>query len=430
MSVKITGVEPGSIGEQMGIRPGEILYSINGNSITDVLDYRFYETESLLALDVSGRTLQVKKSRYGSLGLEFGSYLMDRERSCKNKCVFCFIDQLPRGMRESLYFKDDDDRLSFLFGNYITLTNINEEEIDRIIKLRISPINVSVHTMNPELRCKMMNNRFAGDSLRFLKKLADGGIHLNCQLVLCPGLNDGDELKRSLTELCALGECLQSVACVPVGLSAHREGLFPLTPYTAAGAAEVIRIIEGFGDKLIGARGARTVFPSDEFYILAKKELPPYEFYEDFPQIENGVGMFRNLEEELLFALEEAPEKVQSRHVSLVTGVAIHPLLQKLLDEVRGKWDNIKIELIPVKNRFFGGSVDVTGLLTGSDILYELQKLELYEELLIPDVCLKAGEDIFLDDMRLTELETALAVPLVKVGPTGDQLLRAILGAE
>ena len=326
MAVEIFGVDKNSLAERAGIKPHDKLVSINGHDITDILDFRFYETNTHLHVvyeTAEGERREEKfvKPQYGALGLAFETYLMDRQRSCRNKCVFCFIDQLPPGMRETLYFKDDDDRLSFLFGNYITLTNIDEREIDRIIEMRISPINISVHTMNPTLRCKMMHNRFAGDALRFVRKLAEHNIKLNCQIVLCPGLNDGEELEFTLSEMYALGESLQSVACVPVGVTRYREGLYPLETFNKDTARAAIEILERWGDKFKAERGSRTVFPSDEFYLIAKRELPPYEFYEDFPQIENGVGMLRDLEEEFSWAVEDEPERDIKRRVTIPTGV-------------------------------------------------------------------------------------------------------------
>lgn len=434
--VKITGVEPGSRADRSGITPGDTLLSINGHNIVDILDYRFFETERdlRLTLEREGRELEIEiiKPQYAGIGLEFESYLMDRERSCRNKCVFCFIDQLPKGMRETLYFKDDDDRLSFLFGNYITLTNIDDREIDRILSMHISPINVSVHTMDPELRCKMMNNRFAGDALRHLYRLAQGGIRINCQIVLCPGLNDGQALDHSLSELCKFGESLQSVACVPVGLTRYREGLYPLTPFDRESAAAALDIIEGWGERCKAERGARTVYASDELYILAGRELPPLEFYEDLPQIENGVGMLRDLEDSFLWALEEAGglEGEAPRRVTIPTGECGYAFLEKMLDALRDKCHNLSIELVPVRNDFFGGTVNVTGLLTGGDICAQLSGRELGEQVLVANNMLKAGEDIFLDDMTLSELSEKLGVPAVRVGGSGEALLAAILGRE
>lgn len=432
--VKIDGITKGSYAELLEIKSGETLAAINGHDIKDVLDYRFYETESNLELlimssDGRERRLKLKKPQYESIGLEFSTYLMDKESSCRNKCIFCFIDQLPKGMRDTLYFKDDDDRLSFLFGNYVTLTNMNEEEIDRIISMHISPINISVHTMNPELRCKMMNNRFAGESLNFIKKLSANGIRLNCQLVLCPGYNDGEELKFSLEELKKLGPNLQSIACVPVGVTRYREGLEQLTPYNEESAGETIDIIEAFGESFLRENGARTVFASDEFYIIAGRELPPYEFYEDFPQIENGVGMIRNLEEEFRWALDDCePSSFEvKRHISLVTGEAVYPFITSLLDELKIKCNNLNIDVYPIKNEFFGGTVNVTGLITGSDIIRELKGKDLGDELLIPSSMLKADEDIFLDDITMEKLSEELGVKLRKVGALGEDLLNAAL---
>lgn len=432
--VKISGVAKGSRAESLGILPGDSLVSINGHEITDVLDYRFFETERELRLTISRsgkeQVLELVKPQYAEIGLEFETYLMDRQHSCRNKCIFCFIDQLPPGMRETLYFKDDDDRLSFLFGNYITLTNIDDREIDRILQMHISPINVSVHTMDPELRCKMMNNRFAGESLRHLYRLAEGGVKLNCQIVLCPGINDGKALEFSLDKLYGLGESLLSVACVPVGVTRYREGLYPLETYTRETAAATLDILERYGERFLQERGSRTVYGSDELYLLAERPLPPLEFYEDFPQIENGVGMLRNLEDEFNWALEEAELPDAPRKVTIPTGEGVFPFLNSLLDGLRRKCHNLTIDLVPVHNDFFGGTVNVTGLLTGQDLLKNLKGRELGDEILLSSSMLKADEDIFLDDMTLTELSEALGVPVRKTGSSGEALLLAILGQE
>ena len=433
MAVEIFGVQPHSLAERAGIVPGDKLISINGHEITDVLDFRFFETNTHLTVvfeKASGERCEEKiiKSQYGSLGLEFETYLMDQQRSCRNKCVFCFIDQLPKGMRETLYFKDDDSRLSFLFGNYITLTNIDDREIDRIIEMHISPINISVHTMNPELRCKMMQNRFAGDALRHLRRLAANNIRLNCQIVLCPGLNDGAELEYTLSELFSLGDCLQSVACVPVGLTRYRDGLYPLVPYTKETAGEVLEILERWGEKFKAERGSRTVFPSDEIYLIAERELPPYEFYEDFPQIENGVGMLRDLEEEFLWVLDEMPGRPLQRRVTIPTGEAPFCFLNKLFDALREKFPGLEINLVPVHNDFFGGTVDVTGLLVGRDLVRRLREENLGEEVLIPTAMLMVDEDVFLDDMTLEELGDMLGVRVKRMKKDAAGQLRDMLG--
>ena len=434
MAAEIFGVQPGSLAERAGMEKGDRLISINGHDITDVLDFRFFETNTHLTVvfeKADGRRLEEKiiKSQYGSLGLEFETYLMDKQRSCRNKCVFCFIDQLPKGMRETLYFKDDDARLSFLFGNYITLTNIDDREIDRIIEMHISPVNVSVHTMNPQLRCEMMQNRFAGDVLRYLKRLAENNIRLNCQIVLCPGLNDGEELEFTLSELFALGESLQSVACVPVGLTRYREGLYPLQPFSKETAGAAIDILERWGDRFLRERGSRMVFPSDEFYLIAQRELPPYEFYEDFPQIENGVGMLRDFEEEFLWALEDTEGCQMQRRVTIPTGTAAFPFLNRVFDALHTKFPGLAVNLVPVKNDFFGGTVDVTGLLTGQDVLRQLQKENLGEEVLIPSNMLMADEDIFLDDMTVGMLSEKLGVPVRRMKKDAAGELSDILGS-
>lgn len=432
MAVNISGVESRSRAERAGIRPGDVLLRINGHDIVDVLDYRFFETERELRLSLSreGAPYEVElvKPQYAEIGLEFATYLMDQQRSCRNKCIFCFIDQLPPGMRETLYFKDDDDRLSFLFGNYITLTNIDDREVDRILQMHISPINVSVHTMDPQLRCKMMHNRFAGDSLRHLYRLAAGGIKLNCQIVLCPGINDGDALEFTLKEFWSLGEGLLSVACVPVGLTRYREGLYPLEPYNQRTAGEVLDILERWGGRWKKERGARTVFASDELYLLAKRPIPPLEFYEDFPQIENGVGMLRNLQDEFDWALEDLELPDAPRKVTIPTGEGGCAFLNSLLDGLRRKCHNIIVDLVPVHNDFFGGTVNVTGLLTGQDLLKNLKGRDLGDQVLLATSMMKAGEDVFLDDMTREELSAALGVPVCRVGNTGEALVRAVCG--
>lgn len=425
-------VTAGSLAEKAGVRPGDTLLALNGHPIVDVLDYRFFETEPVASIrwEHGGETRErtVRKGQYEPLGMEFETYLMDAQRSCRNKCVFCFIDQLPKGMRPTLYFKDDDDRLSFLFGNYITLTNIDDREIDRILQMHISPINVSVHTMDPVLRCKMMQNRFAGDALRHLRRLAQGGIRLNCQIVLCPGLNDGAALEETLEKLFALGESLLSVACVPVGLTRYREGLYPLEPFDAEKAGAAIDILERWGETFLAARGSRTVYPSDEFYLIAKRELPPAEFYEDFPQIENGVGMLRDLETEFSYAMEDVPPHPVSRTVTVPTGEAAFPFLRALFDRAEARFPGLSVRLVPVKNEFFGGTVDVTGLLVGRDVKNALLPLDLGDAVYLPGAMLMADEDVFLDDLTVGELEAALGVPVRRMHRDAAGQLADLLG--
>lgn len=432
MSVAIYRLRPGSIAEKKRLRPGDLLISINGNPINDLLDLDFYAAEPRLTLELERegrrRTVRVRKEQYADLGLEFETYLIDQERSCRNGCIFCFVDQMPPGMRESLYFKDDDARLSFLFGNYITLTNLSEQELDRIIRMHISPINVSVHTTNPALRVRMMRNRFAGEALGQMKRLAQAGIRLNCQLVLCPGVNDGPELTRSLEDLGALWPSVQSVACVPVGLTRYREGLCPLRPYDKAAAGETIDRIERFSEAFLEAHGTRLAYPSDELFLKAERPLPEEEYYEDFSQLENGVGVVPLLMEEFRAALADLPESGQARRVSLATGTAAAPFLRQLVKELQTKRKSLECTVIPVENRFFGESINVAGLVTGRDLLAALEGLDLGEALLLPSVMLRHEQDRFLDDVTLEELRQKAGVPVEICEIDGAQLLAALKG--
>lgn len=434
MSVKVMSVLRGSAAERAGLQGGDTVISINGNNITDVLDYRFYINECLLNIEYERRCERlntvIRKGEYDDIGLEFETYLMDKQRSCRNKCIFCFIDQLPKGMRESLYFKDDDSRLSFLFGNYITLTNLTEGEVDRIIKMHISPINISVHTTNPQLRVKMMGNRFAGESLSALYKLAAAGTAINCQLVVCPGYNDGAELERSLRDLCGLCPSVQSIAVVPLGLTKHREGLTELTPFDADSAAKVIDTVESYGAMMLEKYGSRVIFAADEFYIKAGRELPDAEFYEDFSQLENGVGMCALLKDEVLQAVENTDGDDRVRHLSIATGYAAYPLISEIVDIIKNKWHNLDCKIYRIRNDFFGDSITVAGLLTGGDLLNQLQDKPLGDRLLVSDCMFKADADIMLDDVTISELCDRLGVPVYAVPNDGWQLLEAILNLE
>ncbi len=430
MGVKIVDVVKRSLAHKAGLKSDYTLNKINGTEIFDVLDYDFYATDSMLEIeytDSKGKThtSKIKKDEYEDIGLVFSTYLIDKQRSCKNKCIFCFIDQLPKGMRDTLYFKDDDERLSFIFGNYITLTNITDREVYRIIKMHISPINISVHTTNPKLRCKMMNNRFAGQALDYIKKLAQAGIKLNCQLVLCPGINDGDELLRSLNDLSALYPQVQSIACVPVGISDHRDGLYPLSPYTSEQSAKVIDMIDEFSRKFENEHGKRIAYPADEFYINANRSIPQAEFYGEFNQLENGVGMLALLKSEFVNALSECEVTSHDKKISIVTGVAAKPYIQELVDMVKEK-ANIDCTVYAVKNDFFGHNITVSGLVTGKDIINQLKDYDLGDLLLIPENMLRSEKDMFLDDVTLTDLSEALSVKVEYVANDGYELLDKI----
>lgn len=434
MAVKIFDVTTGSHADKAGIKKGETLLSINSNEIVDVLDYRFYQVNRKLTLEVADedknvRTIEMTKGEYEEIGLEFETYLMDKQHSCRNKCIFCFIDQLPKGMRESLYFKDDDSRLSFLFGNYITLTNITEHEIDRIIKMHISSINVSVHTTNPELRCKMMNNRFAGDTLKYLKRFADAGITLNCQIVSCPGINDGDELVRTLTDLENLG--VNMTAIVPVGLTRYRENLYPLVPYNKETAGQTIDIIEKMGDECVKKHGRRIFFPGDEFYLLAEREIPSPEFYEDFSALEDGIGMIAYLTDDVSWKLEELDADESLCHkVTMACGEGVFPYMKRIMSMINEKFPNITINTRAIKNNFFGGGVNVSGLVTGGDLIDQLRGDDLGDRLIITSSMLRFENDLFLDDVSTDDVERELGVTLVPVNNNGNDLVEAVIAGK
>ena len=434
MAVKIFDVTTGSHADKAGIKKGETLLSINSNEIVDVLDYRFYQVNRKLTLEVEDenknvRTIEMTKGEYEEIGLEFETYLMDKQHSCRNKCIFCFIDQLPPGMREPLYFKDDDSRLSFLFGNYITLTNITEHEIDRIIKMHISPINVSVHTTNPELRCKMMNNRFAGDTLKYLKRFADAGITLNCQIVSCPGINDGDELVRTLTDLENLS--VNMTAIVPVGLTRYRENLYPLVPYNKETAGQTIDIIEKMGDECVKKHGRRIFFPGDEFYLLAERELPSPEFYEDFSALEDGIGMIAYLTDDVGWKLEELDADESLCHkVTIACGEGVFPYMKRIMSMINEKFPNITINTRAIKNNFFGGGINVSGLVTGGDLIDQLRDDDLGDRLLIPSSMLRFENDLFLDDVSTDDVERELNITLIPINNNGNDLVEAVIAGK
>ncbi len=431
--VEITGVVKRSPAWKAEVKSLDKLVSINGNEVEDVLDYMFYSAEDKVKLEIlrGEETLyfDILKSEYDDLGLEFKSFLMDDKKTCHNKCVFCFIDQMPPNMRETLYFKDDDARLSFLQGNYVTLTNLKQKDIDRIIKMRLN-VNVSVHTTNPELRCKMMHNRFAGDTLKYLKQMTDSGLQLNCQLVLCPNLNDGEELERTLHDLGELMPNISSVAGVPVGLSKFRDGLYPLESFTKESAGRVIDTMKKYQDEFLERYGTRMVFPSDEFFLIAEREIPSAEYYEDYPQFENGVGMLRSLMDEFQDALSLADDLAEPRKVSIATGYAPYTIVQSLVNKATQRWNTLECNVYPILNEFFGEKITVTGLLTAQDLVKQLKGKPLGDELLLSKSMFKSDEDIFLDDVTLEQLEETLNVKVRKVDNDGFALLDAILGVE
>ena len=411
---------------------GDTLLAINGNRVHDVLDYKFFGYDPEVSVTVRTpegieHTVHVAKAEGQDLGLEFETYLMDKPRSCANNCVFCFIDQLPKGMRRTMYFKDDDARLSFLLGNYITMTNLSDREIQRICDLHISPINISVHTTNPELRIKMLRNRNAGKCIDIMRRFADGGIRMNCQIVCCPGLNDGDELMRTMRELADMYPAVHSVSIVPVGLTKFREGLFELRPFTPEHSSETIDMVTAFGDECLKKFGTRLFFCSDEMYICANRELPEDEFYEEHTQLENGVGMIRLLETEFKSALSlsERPDGVP---FSIACGTSVAPFFEKLVCTAHEKYDNIDGRVYAIENDFFGHSINVTGLITGGDLINQLKGKDLGERLFISQNMLRREEMDFLDDVLLEEASAALGVPIYPIGQDGFDLWDAISG--
>lgn len=437
MAVKITSVEPGSPARRARIHKGDTLISINGNAITDVLDYRFYMTDEHLEIllcdqEKKLRTVVVEKDEYDDLGLEFETYLMDRQMGCKNACIFCFVDQTPPGMRKSLYFKDDDTRMSFLFGNYTTLTNLKEGDIQRIIKMHISPINISIQTMNPALRVQMMKNPFAGESLKFVRMLTEGGIKINTQIVLCPGYNDGEQLEYSLSELAKLGPNVQSIAVVPVGLTRYREKLTPLRGFFPQEAVEVVKTMERWGEYFCKEYGTRTAYASDEFYILAGKDFPPYEFYEDFAQLENGVGMMTLMQHDFAQALKEAQlEQSPAAHrCTIATGQLAYPMMQDFAERVQQAFPQVQVQVKKIRNDFWGPTITVAGLITGQDLLAQLEGLDLGSELLIPANMLRHEQDRFLDDLTLEQVQETLGVPALPVENDAFELLARMLGSR
>lgn len=437
MSIKkhehvIKRVLPDSIAKEMGIEPGDKLISINENEVEDVFDYHFFVNDEELTLliqkpDGEEWELEIEKDYEEDLGIEFEQGLMDEYRSCRNKCMFCFIDQMPKGMRETLYFKDDDSRLSFLQGNYVTLTNMSDHDIDRIVNYHLEPINISFHTMNPDLRCRMLHNRFAGEALKKVDKLYEGGIQMNGQIVLCKGVNDGEELEYSIRELTKYIPFLQSVSVVPVGLTKYREGLYPLLPFDREDAQKVLETIHRWQALIYKEYGIHFIHGGDEWYILAGQELPKEDQYDGYLQLENGVGMLRLLEDEFLKAYDKTEGDNKVREVSIATGVLAYPYIRRMAERLEGRFQRTKIYIYPIQNNFFGEMITVSGLITGQDLIAQLQGRKLGERLLLPCNMFRSGEDVFLDDITRSEVEDALQVRVDIVKSSGRDFVEAVL---
>ena len=431
--VRIHEVQSGSLADRHGVKRGDLLVRINGKDINDVLDYRYYITEPRIRLLIHrGPELfdvVIRKPRYDDIGLEFETFLMDEKRACRNKCIFCFIDQLPEGMREPLYFKDDDSRLSFLMGNYITLTNMDEHDISRIIEMKMSPINISVHTTDPDLRCKMLNNRFAGSCYETMKRFAEAGIEMHGQIVLCRGVNDGGALLRTMQDLAALHPAVSSVSIVPAGITKYRENLYPLTPFSPEECRDVIAQVEGFAEECFSRYGSRIFFCGDEFYIKGKVRFPGESYYEGYPQIENGVGMIRSMADEFSQAIKTVEEldPHRPRHCSVATGVAAYGVIRRMVEEMKGRCYNLNCEVYEIKNEFFGENITVAGLITGKDLYHQLVGKDLGDVLFLPSAMLRHERDRFLDDVTPKWLENKLNTRIVFLDNDGYAFVEQIL---
>ncbi len=429
----VKSVEPGSIAMEMEIEPGDKILAIDNTEIEDIFDYQFLVQDTYIEVlvekaDGEQWVLEIDKEFDEDLGITFENGLMDEYRHCHNNCIFCFIDQMPKGMRETLYFKDDDSRLSFLQGNYVTLTNMSDHDVERICRYHLSPINISFQTMNPELRCKMLNNRFAGEALKKVDTLYEAGIQMNGQIVLCKGINDGAELEFSIREMMKYLPNLESVSVVPVGLSKYREGLYPLEPFTKEDAREVLGIIHKYQQECMEKYGVHFIHASDEWYILAEEEMPEEERYDGYLQLENGVGMIRLLLEEFKEALAERREcDGKTTELSMATGLLAYPYIRRMVEELCEAYPHVKVHLYPIRNDFFGEKITVSGLLTGQDIRDQLLGKELGERLLLPQNVLRSGERVFLDDLTVDDLEKALQVPINIVKSSGYDFVTSIL---
>ena len=429
----IKTIEPGSIAEELELEPGDVLVSVNGQPVKDVFDYHYLINEEYLEILVrkpSGEEweLEIEKEYEDDLGIEFENGMMDDYRSCSNKCIFCFIDQLPKGMRDTLYFKDDDSRLSFLQGNYVTLTNMSDADVQRIITYRMEPINISFQAMHPELRCQMLHNRFAGEALKKVDRFYEAGIIMNGQIVLCKGVNDGKELEYSIEQLVKYLPYLQSVSVVPVGLTRYRDGLYPLEPFTKEDACAVLTLIHSWQERLYKEYGNHFIHAGDEWYLLAEEEIPTEDSYDGYMQLENGVGMIRLLQEEVREELAALAGDDCERRVTIATGELAAPILEELGQEIKAKYPKLDLQVKAVKNEFFGGKITVAGLLTGQDLKKQLADLNLGEELLLTEHMMKSGEQVFLDDVTVEELSGALQVPITIVKSDGKSFLDAVLG--
>ena len=432
---RIKSVDKGSIAEELEIEVGDILLTINEQPVVDIIDYMFLTNDEVIEIEIQKPdgevwAFDIEKEYDESLGIEFDNPIIDHAKRCTNSCVFCFIDQLPKGMRESLYFKDDDSRLSFLQGNFVTLTNLKDDDINRIIRYRISPINVSVHTTDPELRKKMLGNRFAGNIMERLKQLCDGGITVNAQIVLCPGYNNGETLTHTLMDLMTLAPNLNSIAIVPIGLTRHREGLIHMEAFNKETAYETVQRVTAFQEVALAKLKSRFAFLADEFYIKAEVDFPPDSDYEDYIQLEDGVGMIRKLMTEVNSVLSsKSALKSDVKRSAIVTGVAAAPYLETLARQIEAAYPTLTIDVIAIQNEFFGERITVAGLITGTDIMKQAEHLKMksIDQILLPGSMFRAEEEVLLDDVTLTDLQTFFKIPVIKVATEGHALIKQLL---
>ncbi|WP_061213347.1 DUF512 domain-containing protein [Syntrophomonas wolfei] len=432
LTAPIKGIMENSIAGEMDIEPGDILYSINGHEINDILDYEFYSQEDNLLVEIekanSGElwVLEIEKEYDEELGLLFDGLIFDKMKLCQNRCLFCFVDQLPRKMRKTLYVKDDDYRYSFLLGNFISLTNLSEKDWHKILSMRLSPLYVSIHCMQPELRARLFNNPRAANIKSELKRLQEAGIEVHTQIVLCPGINDAEVLQHSINELAQFFPTVASVGVVPVGLSGHRQGLPPLRGFTVDEAIKTIELVDSFQDEFRPRLRRGFVYAADEFYLKAGRNFPPALYYDDYCQVENGIGLARIFVDDFAEIEASLPLVVERQEVYLITGVSAGPVLEKVVSRLN-RIEGLELKIIRVTNRFFGGGVTVTGLLTGADIIATLSRDFAGKKLIIPEIVFKEGQDIMLDDTSREELEEKTGAEIITVDGSARSLVRTVL---
>ena len=430
--ILIVKIDEESIAEELDIEAGDKLLTINGKKPRDILEYRYLINDEFLLVEIQKANgeiwqLEIEKDYEEPLGITFQEEMIDKPKSCHNNCVFCFINQLPKGMRDTLYFKDDDTRLSFLYGNYVTLTNLSQEDIERLIEYRLEPINISVHTTNPELRVKMLHNKKAYNINEALIKFYDNKIHMNIQIVLVPEYNDGQELDKTLKDLTQMVPYINSISIVPVGLTKYRDQLNPIRTFTREECMGVIRQIDHYQTQMQEKIGKNVVYASDEFFLKGNINIPPVDYYDSFAQLENGVGMVSLFTNQCYTALEDTKGKVKEKDITVITGVLAYPIMDRIVQKIMGKYQDLNIQVVEIPNIFFGSDITVSGLVTGKDIIAELEKHQLGSQVLFPANMLRFEGDKFLDDVTVDELTEKLGVPCIPVEIDGIEFIEKLL---